>query len=112
MPRSGAARTVIAEINPRMPRTGPESEVPVARFDHVVAVDDPIIEYLHEPLGRHAERIARYVARIIDDGATLQIGLGRVPNEMLRFLGNRRGPRHPLRRHHRASRRSRRRAAS
>jgi RimJ/RimL family protein N-acetyltransferase len=49
-----------------------------------------VIEYLHEPLGPTAERIARYVARIIDDGSTLQIGLGRVPNEMLRFLGERR----------------------
>ncbi|HYB44717.1 MAG TPA: 4-hydroxybutyrate CoA-transferase, partial [Candidatus Methylomirabilis sp.] len=85
-----AARTVVAEINPRMPRTGPESLVPLARFDHVVAVDEPIIEYLHPEIGDAAERIARYVARIIDDGATLQIGLGRVPNEMLRFLGDRR----------------------
>jgi RimJ/RimL family protein N-acetyltransferase len=53
-------------------------------------VDEPIIEYLHPEIGDTAERIARYVARIIDDGATLQIGLGRVPNEMLRFLGDRR----------------------
>ncbi len=85
-----AARAVVAEINPRMPRTGPESEVPLARFDHVVAVDEPIIEYLHPEIGDTAERIARYVARLIDDGATLQIGLGRVPNEMLRFVGDRR----------------------
>ena len=85
-----AAGTVVAEINPRMPRTGPQSEVPLARFDQIVAVDEPIIEYLHDPIGDAAERIARYVARIIHDGATLQIGLGRVPNEMLRFLGDRR----------------------
>jgi acyl-CoA hydrolase/RimJ/RimL family protein N-acetyltransferase len=85
-----SARRVIAEINPAMPRTGPRTEVPFDRFDEVVGVDDPIIEYLHEPLGPTAERIAKYVARIIEDGATLQIGLGRVPNEMLRFLGDRR----------------------
>jgi acyl-CoA hydrolase/RimJ/RimL family protein N-acetyltransferase len=85
-----SARTVIAEITPHMPRTGPESEIPIDRIDHVVPVDVPVIEYVHEPLGPAAERIARYVARIIDDGATLQIGLGRVPNEMLRFLGERR----------------------
>jgi acyl-CoA hydrolase/RimJ/RimL family protein N-acetyltransferase len=85
-----SARRVIAEINPHMPRTGPASEVALARFDQIVTVDEPVIEYLHEPLGPTAERIARYVARIIDDGATLQIGLGRVPNEMLRFLGERR----------------------
>jgi hypothetical protein len=43
-----------------------------------------------EPPPGHDPTVARYVARIIDDGATLQIGLGRVPNEMLRFLGDRR----------------------
>jgi acyl-CoA hydrolase/RimJ/RimL family protein N-acetyltransferase len=84
-----AARRVIAEVNPNMPRTGHESEIPIGRFDHIVVVDDPVIEYVHEPLGPAAERIARYVARIVGDGATLQIGLGRVPNEMLRFLGDR-----------------------
>jgi len=84
-----SARMVIAEINPFMPRTGPQSEVPFDRFDQIVAIDEPVIEYLHEPLGPAAERIARYVARIIEDGATLQIGLGRVPNQMLQFLGDR-----------------------
>ena len=53
-----SARSVIAEINPHMPRTGPESEVPFDRFDQVVAVDGPVIEYLHEPLGLGAERDA------------------------------------------------------
>src|SRR5919106_5043909 len=74
------ARTVVAEINPHMPRTGPESEVAIGDLHHIVRVDEPVIEYVHEPVGPAAERIARYVARIIDDGATLQIGLGRVPN--------------------------------
>jgi acyl-CoA hydrolase len=85
-----SARRVIAEINPHMPRTGRQSEVPFDRFDRIVHVDEPIIEYVHEPLGPAAERIARYAARLINDGATLQIGLGRVPNEMLRFLAGRR----------------------
>ena len=43
------------------------------------------MEYLHDPAVDVAERIARYVARLIDDGSTLQVGLGRVPNQMLRF---------------------------
>src|SRR5215470_17875141 len=55
-----AARRVIAEINPAMPRTGPHTEVPFDRFDDVVSVEDPIIEYLHEPLVPTAERIAKY----------------------------------------------------
>jgi len=85
-----AARTVVAEINPNMPSTCGASSVPFARLDAVTLVDEPVIEYLHSPLDEAAAMIARYVARIVDNGATLQIGLGRVPNEMLRHLTNRR----------------------
>ena len=46
----------------------------------------PVTEYLHPPADDVAERIARYVAGIIEDGSTLQVGLGRIPNEMLRYL--------------------------
>jgi acyl-CoA hydrolase/RimJ/RimL family protein N-acetyltransferase len=85
-----AARTVVAEINPRMPRTRGASTVPFARFAAAALVDEPVIEYLHPPLDAAAAMIARYVARIVENGATLQIGLGRVPNGMLRHLTNRR----------------------
>ena len=86
-----AAHRVVAEVNPAMPRTGPGSTIPVEAIDAFVDVDTPIIEYTHPPVGDVAEQIARYVARIIGDGVTLQIGLGRIPNEMLRFLAERRG---------------------
>jgi len=56
-----------------------------------VHVDGPVAEYVHEPVGETGRRIAPYVARLVPDGATLQIGLGRVPNEMLRHLTGRRG---------------------
>src|SRR5499427_7652765 len=84
------ARTVIAEINPAMPRTYGESMVHLNRFDALVKVDVPVAEYLHPNIGEIAERVARYIASIIDDGSTLQIGLGRVPNEALRHLRDRR----------------------
>ncbi len=84
------ARTVIAEVNPAMPRTGPATMLPVERFDALVEVPGPVTEYRHEPVGEVAEAIALYVARLVPDGATLQIGLGRVPNEMLRHLSGRR----------------------
>src|SRR5262247_4571611 len=84
------ARMVIAEINPAMPRTHGESFVHLTRFDAVVKVDSPLAEYLHPKIGDVAERVARYIASIIDDGSTLQIGLGRVPNEALRHLRDRR----------------------
>jgi acyl-CoA hydrolase/GNAT superfamily N-acetyltransferase len=85
-----AARTVIAEVNPAMPRTAGDSRIPVDRIASFVPVDTPVVEYLHDPAGEVAEQIARYVARLIDDRSTLQVGLGRVPNQMLAHLTNRR----------------------
>jgi RimJ/RimL family protein N-acetyltransferase len=84
------ARMVIAEVNPAMPRTHGESFVHLDRFDAMVDVDVPVTEYLHPKIGEVAERVARYIASIIEDGSTLQIGLGRVPNEALRYLTDRR----------------------
>lgn len=84
------ARTVLAEVNPAMPRTGPATGLPVSSIDAFVDVDEPVAEYRHRPMGAAAEAIALFVARLVPDGATLQIGLGRVPNEMLRHLSGRR----------------------
>ena len=86
-----AARTVIAEVNTAMPRTAGDSWIPLDRIASFVSVDTPIVEYLHESADEVAEQIARYVARLIDDRSTLQVGLGRVPNQMLARLTNRRG---------------------
>src|SRR5215471_15072385 len=84
------ARRVIAEVNPAMPRTHGESFVHLDRFDAFVSVDVPVTEYRHPLADEIGERVARYIAAIIDDGSTLQIGLGRVPNEALRHLKDRR----------------------
>jgi len=84
------AGKVIAEVNPNMPRTLGGAWVPLDAIDALVEIDTPVIEYLHQPAGEVGEQIARFVARIIDDGATLQVGLGRIPNEMLKYLTNRR----------------------
>lgn len=86
----GVARHVIAEINPAMPRTHGSSFVHVDRFDAFVGVDTPVTEYRHPPAGDTADRVARYIAAIIEDGSTLQIGLGRVPNEALHHIKDRR----------------------
>jgi acyl-CoA hydrolase/RimJ/RimL family protein N-acetyltransferase len=84
------ARHVIAEVNPAMPRTCGESFVHLDRFDALVGVDTPVTEYRHPPADEIAKRVARYIAAIIDDGSTLQVGLGRLPNEALRYLKDRR----------------------
>lgn len=85
-----AAPVVLAEINPAMPHTGSSSTIPMERITALVQVDEPLSEYVHEPVGEAAARIAPYVARLVPDGATLQVGLGRVPHEMLRHLTGRR----------------------
>jgi len=85
-----AARTVIAEVNDAMPRTRGDSRIPADRIHRFVEVDTPVVEYVHPPAEDVAEQIARYVARLVDDGSTLQVGLGRVPNRMLAHLTNRR----------------------
>lgn len=84
------ARYIVAEINPAMPRTHGASFIHVDRFDAFVSVETPITEYRHAPAGEIADRIAQYIAAIIEDGSTLQIGLGRVPNEALQYIKDRR----------------------
>jgi acyl-CoA hydrolase len=84
------ARHVVAEINPNMPRTQGGVFIPVQRLERMVWNDAPVIEYSHAPADKIAESIARYIASIIEDGATLQVGLGRFPNEALKYLVDRR----------------------
>ncbi len=84
------ARRVIAEVNPNMPRTLGDTFIHVDRIQKLVPVETPVVEYTHVHADRTARQIARYIASIIDDGSTLQIGLGQIPNEALRFLHDRR----------------------
>ncbi|MDN3923112.1 bifunctional acetyl-CoA hydrolase/transferase family protein/GNAT family N-acetyltransferase [Roseateles violae] len=85
------ARLVIAEVNPAMPRSMGDSMLHVGEIDHLVPIDTPVIEYQHptQP-GPVVESIARYIGSIIDDGSTLQIGMGRFSNEALKYLSDRR----------------------
>ncbi|MFO1316506.1 MAG: GNAT family N-acetyltransferase [Burkholderiales bacterium] len=86
-----AAALVIAEVNPAMPRSMGDSTVHVSEIDRLVPVDTPLIEYVHPATeAQVVERIARYISGIIEDGATLQIGLGRVTNAALKYLSDRR----------------------
>ena len=73
-----------------MPRTLGDTFLHVDRIDRFVSVERPLVEYVHQPADAVAERIARYVAEIIEDGATLHVDLGRIPNETLKHLHTRR----------------------
>jgi len=84
------ARTVIAEINPHMPRTCGETLLPVDKIDRMVLTDCPLLEYRPEPPDPVSHRIARQTARLISSGATLRAGPGRIPWEVLCNLRSRR----------------------
>ncbi len=84
------ARRVIAEVNPAMPRSMGDSTLHISRIDHLVVVETPITEFARIPVQEaNVQRIARYIAGIIDDGSTLQIGLGEVAHEALQYLTDR-----------------------
>ncbi len=86
-----SAKLVIAEVNPAMPWTMGDSTVHLNQIHHLVEVEAQMIEYAHVAADAEVvERIARYIAGIIDDGSTLQIGVGRIPNEALKYLEDRR----------------------
>ena len=82
------AKTIIAEVNEQMPRTLGDSFLHVSRLNHIVPVDYPISEL---PMGERdssevVEKIAGYIAELIPDGATMQIGIGAIPDAVLKFL--------------------------
>ena len=81
-----SAQVVIAQVNPRMPRTFGHV-LPAALIDLAVEVDESLPESIAEPPGAEAEAIGRHVARLIQDGSTLQMGIGAIPSAVLAALG-------------------------
>jgi acetyl-CoA hydrolase len=85
------ARTVIALVNPRMPRALGDSFIHASRLTHVVEIDRPIVELPPPgPVGEVARAIGQNVAGLIEDGATLQMGIGEIPDAVLLFLKHKR----------------------
>ena len=85
-----SARMIITEVNDRMPRTLGDSFIHVSRLTHVVPVSYPPLE-LRQGHGTEPERrIAQFCASLIEDGSTLQMGIGGVPDAVLTLLGDRR----------------------
>lgn len=80
------ARVVIAQINPRMPRVHGDGVVPVTAIDVAVEVDAPIPEVAPHTLTDAERAIGRHVAELVEDGATLQTGIGAVPDAVLQAL--------------------------
>ncbi len=83
-----AAKIIIAEVNEQMPRTLGDSFIHVSRLNHIIPVDYPISE-LHmaeEGDSEITEKIAGFCADLIPDGATMQMGIGAIPDAVLKYL--------------------------
>jgi acetyl-CoA hydrolase len=83
-----SAKLVMAEINPRMPRTLGDSFIHVSKLNVIVQVDYPLPEVRMASTDEVTERIADNVASLIPDYATLQTGIGAIPDAVLRRLTN------------------------
>ncbi len=83
------ARRVIAEVNQQMPRTLGDTFLHISQISAIVETDRPLVELPSAPSTPEQHRIARYVASLIPDGATLQLGIGGIPNAVLEALYDR-----------------------
>ncbi len=84
------ATLVIAEVNEFMPRSMGDSMFHISEIDCLVPHSSPLSEYVHPATEEQVvEQIARYIGGIIEDGSTLQIGLGRVTNAAFKYLADR-----------------------
>ncbi|RKY88012.1 4-hydroxybutyrate CoA-transferase [candidate division KSB1 bacterium] len=83
-----SAKKVIAQINPNMPRTLGDSFINLNKIDYIVETDDPIHEINFGKVNETSMKIAEYISSLIDDGSTLQMGIGEIPDAVLLFLKN------------------------
>jgi 4-hydroxybutyrate CoA-transferase len=80
------AKVVIAEVNQQMPRTLGDSFIHVSKIDHIVPVDYRLPEIQMGDTSETAAQIAKHIAALIPDGATLQTGIGAIPDAVLHQL--------------------------
>ena len=82
------AKYVIAQINPKMPRTNGHSFVHINQIDAWMEQEQILPELAPPTLDRITEQIGQYVAMLVGNGDTLQLGVGKIPDAVLRYLGN------------------------
>jgi acyl-CoA hydrolase/GNAT superfamily N-acetyltransferase len=81
------ASLVIGQINSNMPYVNGEALLPVDNLDIIIAHDEPLLEYETPEPGQITQRIGKHVASVIQDGDTIQVGYGSIPNAILSNLG-------------------------
>lgn len=84
------AKLIIAQINPQMPRVHGDGFIHIDQIHHAIEVNDPLFEAKPANLSPEEISIGKFVAGIIEDGSTLQAGIGNIPDAVLRSLTNHR----------------------
>jgi 4-hydroxybutyrate CoA-transferase len=85
LPAAESAKIVIAQMNSQMPWTG-GAKISLDQITYIVEKDEPLIELKPPKIGEIETKIGENVARLIPDGATLQLGIGAIPDAVLLFL--------------------------
>lgn len=81
-----SAKLVICQINSYMPRVHGDTFIHVDQVDFLIPHDEPLLEYRQDVSDELVDRIGKYVARLIEDGDTIQVGYGSIPNAILANL--------------------------
>ncbi len=81
-----SARIVVAEVNERMPRALGDSFIHVNQINALVPANYPLPELKHDAPDHIARRIGEHIADLIEDGSTMQMGIGSIPDALLAFL--------------------------
>jgi acyl-CoA hydrolase/GNAT superfamily N-acetyltransferase len=82
-PIAESAEYVLAEVNPKMPRTLGDSFIHMDDIDAYILSDHDIIEFTYDPPDATVTKIGKYVASLIEDESTIQMGIGKIPNAVL-----------------------------
>jgi acyl-CoA hydrolase/GNAT superfamily N-acetyltransferase len=83
-----AATYIIAQVNPRMPRVLGETFINIKDVHFIVPCDEPLLEYEDTVADDISQKVGTYVSRIVQDGDTIQVGYGSIPNAILAHLKN------------------------
>jgi len=81
-----AANVVIAQVNPRMPRVHGDTFIHISKVDHMMVHDEPLLEFVTSVPDEIAMKIGQHVSSIVEDGDTIQVGYGSIPNAIVKSL--------------------------
>lgn len=81
-----SARVVIAQVNDQMPRTHGDSFIHISKMDCIVEASQPLLELPLPKIGEVESKIGQHCGDLIEDGSTLQLGIGAIPDAVLSFL--------------------------